>query len=127
MHTEEQAKELWCPHVRLLEPSFYKRGPATQGSTVGHEPASVNRGETRCKDTNCIGSKCSQWRFVDPNSGNLLIGLSLAQVRWLSEKVRPPLSHILNDAALAIDLKEKYGDQIPNPEPRGYCGLAGKP
>jgi hypothetical protein len=65
MHTEEQAKELWCPHVRLLEPSFYKRGPATQGSTVGHEPASVNRGETRCKDTNCIGSKCSQWRWSD--------------------------------------------------------------
>jgi hypothetical protein len=64
MHTEEQAKQLWCPHVRLLEPSFYKRGPATQGSTVGHEPASVNRGETRCKDTNCIGSKCSQWRWA---------------------------------------------------------------
>jgi hypothetical protein len=67
MHTEEQAKELWCPHVRVAEPSFYKRGPATGGSLVGHEPASVNR-DAKHKDTNCIGSKCSQWRWCSPIS-----------------------------------------------------------
>lgn len=43
MHTEEQAKELWCPHSRIA--------------------VDLNLGSAAHNEHHCIGSKCSQWRW----------------------------------------------------------------
>jgi hypothetical protein len=49
MHTEDEAKNLWCPHARVLEPYA--------------EKTSMNRDtkdESLCR---CIASKCMAWRW----------------------------------------------------------------
>ena len=50
MHTEEQAKELWCPHVR-------------HGDTDEVALNSFVDGERDQCWAKCIGPKCSQWRW----------------------------------------------------------------
>lgn len=48
MHTEEQAKRLWCPMARTSYSSL--------------EDAHVNRLQGPEEDT-CIGSRCAMWRW----------------------------------------------------------------
>ena len=52
MHTEDEAKKMWCPHVRIGD---------DQGAS-----ASINRAWSRgCPDAaNCIASKCMAWRWA---------------------------------------------------------------
>lgn len=52
MHTEDEARKLWCPHVRLGD---------EQGAS-----ASINRTWSRgCPDAaSCMASKCMSWRWV---------------------------------------------------------------
>lgn len=61
--TEKEARDLWCPMVRLAKAS--DEGDVTYGQTV------FNRVETNSGDhtqigipdaTRCIGSRCAMWR-----------------------------------------------------------------
>lgn len=52
MHTPEQAKELWCPMVRI-------------GVTQNHGgPSAVNDPTTQYRG-NCIADKCAMWRWAE--------------------------------------------------------------
>lgn len=54
MHTEEQAREKWCPHVRIS---------ASDGPCEGNHAANIGA------DLNplgrCIASDCMAWRWDD--------------------------------------------------------------
>jgi hypothetical protein len=52
MHTEEQAKTLWCPHTR-----------AANGE---EHVVAVNR--KQASGNGCIGSACAAWRWADPTT-----------------------------------------------------------
>jgi hypothetical protein len=58
MHTEEQARELWCPMVRA-------------DNAIG---GSSNRGDRQTFDypyperIKCIASACAAWRWADPTT-----------------------------------------------------------
>ena len=58
MHTEEQARELWCPHVRYaIEGSKWRiainRWLGMSDRNFNPEPA------------HCIASQCMAWRWAD--------------------------------------------------------------
>jgi len=49
MHTEKEARKLWCPMVRYHD---------------GSSPFPYNRGaETYHRDMECCGSRCMMWRW----------------------------------------------------------------
>ena len=50
MHTEEEAKNLWCPHAPRLGGCSKK--------------ASLNRDHKDFPQTPCIASQCMAWRWV---------------------------------------------------------------
>jgi hypothetical protein len=61
--TEEEAKNKWCPMVRVL---------SDEGSMV---IATVNRGSGLQAGVNCIGSKCMWWVWdVEPERARELSG-----------------------------------------------------
>lgn len=58
MHTEEEARKLWCPMVRFVI------GPETskwQGVAYTNRCDELNHPQT-----NCIASSCAMWVFNDP-------------------------------------------------------------
>jgi hypothetical protein len=70
MHTEEKAKELWCPHVRHAD-SHEETANCTGLQRV--------EGEMKHPWNTCVGSKCSQWRWTQrrfpyPKTHNTDIG-----------------------------------------------------
>jgi hypothetical protein len=98
MHTEQEAKELWCPHARVFHFKF------AEESTDAFSPPQAHPAHNRlvidmetdtdavcaCDFDNlkCIASRCMAWR-------------------WEGEK-----------AAREVEAGR---------EPLGYCGLSGKP
>lgn len=62
-HTPEQAKELWCPMVRLAgcRPS----GEVDPGQTVVNRlQIDINSGASIPDSANCIAEKCAMWRWA---------------------------------------------------------------
>ncbi len=66
LHTEEEAKELWCPFARVVEftedtiSAPYNRAWAGDGHpTRTHEPL-------QCR---CIGDRCMAWRWEEHDLG----------------------------------------------------------
>lgn len=51
MHTEEQAKKLWCPEVRKIMEA--------NGGRNGIAATSINT-----EDALCIASECMHWRWA---------------------------------------------------------------
>lgn len=100
MHTEEEAKGLWCPHVR------YPYGCATvSGNTEGEgrdHPDAVCA--TRCK-----ASRCSQWRW--------------------EKRIQYPTFPAGSGGVSMHDSNFSNDDWLPETHntDKGYCGLAGKP
>ena len=60
MHTEDEAKKLWCPHSIAMH----------AGGHCGNRDAENNTMEwpnchpSTAKQTSCIASKCMSWRWV---------------------------------------------------------------
>lgn len=117
MHTEDQAKLMWCPHARR--------------EIVGDNDcsASANRDWNDRATTNCYGSDCMAWRWGEwYGRGESIAYLGADRYERESEPERPaevsadhewvppedgdPGCWVLSDAARA-KLR------------RGYCGLSG--
>lgn len=111
MSTPEQARQQWCPMVRMSTVApvlvFQPDGKAKRSDIVGSFGGSANTGgENRRRndpdyrpdaDTRCIAEKCAMWRWFAVKDG------SFAANTW------PP---------------------VPSPVVHtdwGYCGLAGRP
>jgi len=56
MHTEAQAKLLWCPHGRIA---------LKDGVTINDPQLLSSPEDYACR---CIASKCAAWRWADPTS-----------------------------------------------------------
>jgi hypothetical protein len=104
MYTEEEAKELWCPHIRH---AINNNNPSSNA---------VNDGAVRVRSkwNACIGSKCSQWRWnyriVFPENE----AEEEKKQNWFWGLFEPTYP------TYALPPKLEKSD-------KGYCGLAGKP
>lgn len=58
MHTEEQAKTLWCPHVRS--------GNGTPATNCAVNQTIVSGEHARWDK--CCASACAAWRWADPTT-----------------------------------------------------------
>ena len=104
MHTEEEAKKLWCPHIRLVQGRRLRnedielRAPSCNQVNVYAERAGL------IKTTCCIASACSQWRWLERY--------------WIDpeEDLDPPVRY-----------STKHKDGMQREPAKGYCGLAGRP
>lgn len=109
MHTPDQARELWCPMVRIARrEEFEVRRPAVGGMEVVHTEQFIpggcntdalgrNRVPASCR---CIADKCAMWRWEESVHFEHLTRL------WIF-----PAGVIVH--------RNRTG--------RGYCGLAGRP
>lgn len=108
--TEEEMKKTWCPHMRIA-------CVAEHGGKVGVEPdmTSFNmlgREGLVSKQSMCLGSKCSQWRW-DASADRSVV----QNGDGTTYEAHP-------------DMIQKYGadKRVIRHLPRhGYCGLAGRP
>jgi len=108
--TEEEMKQTWCPHVRVII------GPVRRGAHIDQGLVGNAYDENRIsKETRCIGSGCSQWRW--------------------GEKPRELVSSVAREGWEHIPAEESEDGVESWVEPlsawkarwQGYCGLAGKP
>ena len=115
MHTEEQAREKWCPHART-----------TYVGDSGAEQFPSNRYGTsdgtnfNPKDCRCIASDCMAWRWVPLK----VTPEYLDAVRALAEETAEKAPFAKAARAIA-DKPEAHG--LPSEPFCGGCGLAGKP
>lgn len=106
MHTEDEAKKLWCPQARVIGTLHQPASPGDPDYVVGQ--GSQNRGFSMggpLTNCNCIASKCMAWRWAK------IINPDHQPPRDMWPDGREP-----HEKELYIDGREK-----------GYCGLAGKP
>lgn len=127
-HTEKEAAELWCPHARG---DFSKVGDVA-----------VNQGN---RDGRCIGSRCSQWRWLDDETAYWPISIfPEEQIGWQEALERIKKDEVfVKLTGLGWSMRD---DAIPCPpgfsgtggwtlklskprgeSRRGFCGLAGRP
>jgi hypothetical protein len=57
--TEEEAKGKWCPHARVI---FNHRDEEKMRT---HAATSYNRSSDPMPLSNCIGSGCMAWKWID--------------------------------------------------------------
>jgi hypothetical protein len=71
MHTEEQAKELWCPEVRFSDPQ-----PKLESANRWPIKDSSYGTMINPKACHCIASKCAMWRWDEMrrNEGHSNLG-----------------------------------------------------
>lgn len=126
MHTEDEAKKLWCPHARVLGTLQQPAKPGDPDFVVGQ--GGQNRGYQMgggLSNCNCIASKCSQWRpvaeeFVPADPPQTLM--------YYSTNDRKPPVPDSDHRWIVIGSPAQFMWQLVKLAPRkGYCGLAGKP
>ena len=100
--TEDEHKQLWCPHVRAIA-SVLGSG---DGSTFNRILTDQNIFDAPTGAL-CIGSACAMWRWHKP-------GLVFRD--RVNEETGELEGEAVREAALSDD-----------GQPTGYCGLAGKP
>jgi hypothetical protein len=106
MHTEEQARAKWCPHVRVSEDGA--RGVAHNTTLNIDTPNSIPQ-----HIGTCIASLCMAWRWAESQE-EYRPGYSEGGMKLL-----PPEGE---------GWKEHGGGWTRTREQRiGYCGLAGEP
>lgn len=99
-HTPEQARELWCPMVRIArrEKIHEERAWSTENGVIVAGCNTDALGGMRIpKSCRCIADKCAMWR-------------------WATFDAAPPGSE---PGKLVACVKVRAGV--------GYCGLAGRP
>lgn len=101
MHTEDEAKKLWCPMVREATMEGNNRD--------GPEHYAV-----------CLASGCAFWRWLP---------LTTAEPGW-KEAMKTLIDEGMNNAQAAKEIqkpetKRRFG--LPEKPYRGFCGLAGRP
>lgn len=114
MHTEEEAKTKWCPHVRHQS---WIKDDGNLVVCVNREPrlfAEAN--DPHVSMCNCLASDCTAWRWSKANvvSKSALVSPS----EWGSSQPSPQLPFGY------AETKDGCAARIV---PLGYCGLAGKP
>jgi len=148
MHTEKEARELWCPMAR----SQGNCDEPAANRWIGAGGDGVTEMQMNPPDSRCIASKCAMWRWgapglsdichesvkslgLDIRSQNALIGNDINTIRDVlvrSERellIEPGLGKksfgLIKNALAERGLR--LGMTLPTDDPAlGYCGLAGK-
>ncbi len=109
MHTEEEAKKLWCPHARHV----IDTSDPVAGAQNGY-PTSNRFGGTHYDDEcRCIASRCSQWRWLQSQNREL---------QALDKK--PEFEGMYGPWKKNLFAFGWVSEEDPT---HGYCGLAGCP
>lgn len=101
-HTPEQARELWCPMVRIARresTEHYCSSPSVVVAGCNTDALCGLRVPASCR---CIADKCAMWRWV--------------------ERREPSMPDPHSDTIPPRFLRGKL-----LPSTHGYCGLAGRP
>ncbi len=109
----------WCPHANV---SWYR--PATSAAPETHGLAgNRDAGGLLSSNSNCLGPRCSQWRWYDPP-----VEYKMTRSRDENEMPDPPPGDGW------IFERRDFGGLVgsvlwsrENKNRRGYCGRAGKP
>ena len=59
MHTEEQARKLWCPMVRYL--ATFRGADGKLEAAVGYNRGAQDSGMSSAR---CVASECAMWRWA---------------------------------------------------------------
>lgn len=113
MHTEDEAKKLWCPHTIASH---------TNPRQKTYDTRDKPREENSRFEHNCIASRCSQWRWCE----------NMAEPTDKTMQFRSTYDRTPDDPGFVWKLMKNDEDVIEWVKckilPRkGYCGLAGKP
>lgn len=106
MHTPEQAKELWCPMVRIArrEDTHPDEGGAVVVAGCNTDALCGMRVPASCR---CIGNKCAMWRWAP------------------AEETRTKMRTAPNPTKPGETIEYQVQEQLKSDY--GYCGLAGRP
>lgn len=122
MHTEEQARQLWCPMARAFD-------TADVGATSTNRPLAYRYGPR--VDINCLASECAMWRWNFLPSRSFRMAL-VADREAMTEPARPAgIPPTWTFCPYNPDDGEPAGWVEPvdecNARRQGYCGLAPLP
>lgn len=134
MHTVEQAKELWCPMVRIARREEWNEASGTVGKKPDHEihtQAIVGGcntdalGGTRTPAScRCIADKCAMWRWGEGHPMRRIVNANV-----FNQNSPMSRNFIMHDAdenegepACYIETEESADARR-----RGYCGMANRP
>lgn len=121
MHTEIEAKDLWCPLVR-------HEGESAGSFNRGWSPSNpLNCATTTDEESylcNCIGSRCSAWRWSRPPPS------AEAPVQDQRIAKEPRRADGLSSRLLFLSSLRRSTVEIQSPPDRrqantGYCGMVG--
>ena len=156
MNTTDQARQQWCPMVRVafdLPIRVYQPDMPPTPSTVGFvDGASRNAGGESHRrndpayraspDMRCVADKCAMWRWQDPAP------VARDRIEWTcydedapeQEPPKPPEVHPDAEWTPFDGTDDENGGYWTEPQSavdaehaqavakrRGYCGLAGRP
>lgn len=118
MHTENEAKDLWCPLVRHEgDGGTFNRGWAP------HNPLNAATAASQAAFVcNCIASRCAAWRWGEPlNVPTVPCADSLAR----TEPARPPgMPNTWSFIPSLFGVTPAHWTAPEDARPRhGYCGL----
>lgn len=126
MHTVEQAKELWCPMVRIAR----REVVATHCQDTADNLAIVGGcntdalGKTRVPAScRCIGEQCAMWRWSEDRPMRKIVPASSLTT------VPHPKNFVYHDADENEGEPARYieTEESADARRRGYCGLANRP
>jgi len=114
-HTESQARELWCPMVRIARRELIQpHAPDTAyNNTVVAGCNTDALGRSRVPPScRCIASECAMWRWVPSTTMHKEIEI---RERAVAQLIGPPAYQ-----------KYEATIDVPDAPTHGYCGLAGR-
>lgn len=105
--TEEEARTKWCPFSRY----------AWNGGVTSNRGSANDQHPDFVYATRCLGSACMLWRSVAHNP----------QRRWRVEWRGETTTYFWDPSTHQEYADAKVEEMKPDVEPRGFCGLAGRP
>lgn len=155
MHTPEQAKELWCPMVRIArrEDTHPDEGGAIVVAGCNTDALCGMRVPASCR---CIGDRCAMWRWLRSDGGhhrnathsddqsvqemefstrikNCLLAENITTFGQLKKMREAEIMGIPNlgrgslQEIRSIINQHQESLNLKNTPIVGYCGLAGRP
>lgn len=140
MYTEEEAKKLWCPHVRLVQGDRRRDGDVNLRAPTLNRVKVYGEDEGFLKSACCIASKCMAWRWGERPKARILFYIRNGKRTTTGERmevthdmpepprpksVPPEWSWFAEDC----DQDAGWDEDIAgiNARAKGFCGLAGRP
>ena len=124
MHTEDEARRLWCPIVRAITMD----DDGNTGLVSFNRQCVINTSRANIPHaTGCLASGCSMWRWADADER---IEYDEVFPNRPAGEINPPFSNCPDGYGVisyGSNLQYHARREISRLARRGYCGLAGDP